>query len=221
MRLHRLLAVFVLAVLAGCNASSGPTHSADSATSTPLASPTEPIASPETSLPVEPTEEPTPTPSPTPTVEPSDAAPSGSVGPGAAAACTGLDRNRTFFELAASDLDFAVYCAVLPSGWFVGSGEYRQAGGGRLDIAYRGPGGARLELHEGAFCAAADGCVPVGTESGDAQFGDKTGTLIAADDGSWAVVVDRGEPISWLAAGSGLEESAFRDMAGAFSLVSD
>ena len=74
-------------------------------------------------------------------------------------------------------------------------------------------------LHEGAFCTASDGCVPSGTDSGDAPFGDKTGTFVALDDGGSAVVVDRGEKISWLVVGTGLDEAAFRAIAGALTVV--
>jgi hypothetical protein len=151
-----------------------------------------------------------------PVVEPSASA---SPGPGPAGACSGSAENRDFYRAAASALSWTVYCAVLPAGWFVDSGQYRQAGGGWVQIAYRGPGGARLELHEGAFCTASDGCVPPGTESGDAPFGDKTGTFVALDDGGWAVVVDRGEKISWLAVGTGLDESAFRAIGAALAVV--
>ena len=151
-----------------------------------------------------------------PPVEPSASA---SAGPGPAGACSGSDENRDFFRAAAAVLSWTVYCAVLPAGWFVDSGQYRQASGGSVQIAYRGPGGARLEVHEGAFCTASDGCVPPGTESGDAPFGDKTGTFVALDDGGSAVVVDRGEKISWLVVGTGLDEAAFRAIAGALTVV--
>ena len=36
------------------------------------------------------------------------------------------------------------------------------------------------------------------------------GALVALDDGGWAVVVDRGAPISWLAVVSGTDEAAAR-----------
>ena len=161
----------------------------------------------------------TPTETATPPVdEPSSSA---STVPGAAAACSGSDKNRDFFRAAASALSWTVYCAVLPAGWFVDTGQYRQAGGGWVEIAYRGPGGARLELHEGAFCSAGDGCVPSGTDAGDGQFGDKTGTAVALDDGGWAVVVDRGEQISWLAVGTDLDEAAFQKIARSLSPVGD
>ena len=79
-----------------------------------------------------------------------------------------------------------------PSGWFVEAGQYRLAGGGRLAIAYRGPGGARFSLDEGAWCTDGSGCVPAGTDLGTTAFGDRTGTLVATDDGEFAIVVDAG-----------------------------
>jgi hypothetical protein len=220
MRLPRFLPALVAALtvvaLVGCVPSSRPTATPDEPTDAPASSAAEPTFSAEPSLPDEPSVEPAPTPSPSSSVEPS---PSASAGSGPAATCTGTDENRQFFEAAAGTLTWPVYCATLPAGWFVDAGEYRRAGGGRLEISYRGPGGARLELHEGAFCADGTGCVPSGTESGDAAFGDKTGTLIASDDGGWAVVVDRGEAISWLAVGSGIGEDAFRAITAALAAV--
>ena len=202
-----------------------------SATSTPIATspapsvadsvaPTEPPASAEPTAPPASAEPPPSTAviDTPPPVEPSAGA-SASAGPGPAGACSGSAENRDFFRAAAAALSWTVYCAVLPAGWFVDSGQYRQASGGWVQIAYRGPGGARLELHEGAFCTASDGCVPSGTDSGDAPFGDKTGTFVALDEGGSAVVVDRGEKISWLAVGTGLDDAAFRAIAGALTVV--
>jgi hypothetical protein len=90
-----------------------------------------------------------------------------------------------------------------------------------MEITYRGPGGAGIELSQGAFCTADAGCLPDGTDLGDARFGDLTGTLVSADDGSWALGVDVGSPISWLAVGSGIDEAAFRSFAEDLALVSD
>jgi hypothetical protein len=114
---------------------------------------------------------------------------------------------------------WTVYCAVLPAGWFVETGRYRGSGGGWVEIAYKGPGGARLELHEGAFCPTADGCVPPGTDAGSGAFGSQTGTLVELDDGGWAVVVDRGDPISWLVVGTGMDRTTFQQLAGALAIV--
>ena len=211
--------LFLAALLAvACNGAAAPTPpvtgpgtTAGSATAAPPASEdmSPPASEPPTAPPVE---------SAPPTVKPS---PPASVAPGPAAACSGSAENRDFFRAAASVLSWTVYCAVLPAGWFVDSGSYRQASGGWVQISYRGPGGARLELHEGAFCSDNDGCVPAGTDTGDGQFGNKSGTAVGLDDGGWAVVVDRGEQISWLAVGTDLDEAAFQKIAGALSPVGD
>lgn len=209
-------AVLVAACLPAATSTPAATSSAPSVSDSPTGTEAPPSA--EATAPPA-TDEPSPsivvidTPPP---VEPSASA-SASAGP--AGACSGSDENRDFFRAAAAVLSWTVYCAVLPAGWFVDSGQYRQASGGWVQIAYRGPGGARLEVHEGAFCTASDGCVPSGTESGDAPFGDKTGTFVALDDGGSAVVVDRGEKISWLVVGTGLDEAAFRAIAGALTVV--
>ena len=84
---------------------------------------------------------------------------------------------------------------------------------------YRGPNGAQFELHEGAFCGDADGCVPGGSDAGSAAFGDQSGTLVTGDDGRYAVVVDRGDDISWLAIGDGLDVEVFKDFAAALVRV--
>jgi hypothetical protein len=219
MRVSRLVAVLALAVLVACVPTSGPAVTPSESAGGADSSPSDSIPTSEPSLPAEPSDEPTITPTAPPSDAPVEPSPSESAGPGAAAACSGSDKNREFFEAAAAALDWTVYCAVLPSGWFVDTGGYRQAGGGRLEITYRGPGGARLELHEGAFCPDAGGCVPTGTETGDAALGDQTGTLIATDDGGWAIVVERAAPISWLAVGTGLNENAFRAIADGLTAV--
>jgi hypothetical protein len=216
MRPGPFLAVLLAAVLVACVPASGPTATPEEQTQEPTSSPSEGLITPEPSTPDEPSIEPVDTPSPSSSVEPS---PSESAGTGAAATCTGTDENRQFFEAAAATLEWTVYCAVLPSGWFIDAGEYRRAGGGRLEIAYRGPKGARLQLREGAFCTDAAGCVPSGTEAGDASFGDQAATLISTDDGGWAVVVDRGEAISWLAVGTSIDEDAFLSITSALAAV--
>ena len=109
-------------------------------------------------------------------------------------------------------MDWAVYCPVLPDGWFVGTGQWRQADGERLEISYRGPRGAGLMLQEGSFCPGAGDCVPPGEEVGQTAFGDREGTLVATD-GGWAVVVDRGEQPSWLLTISGVGQAVARQIA--------
>ncbi len=171
-----------------------------------------------------PTAETTPAPTeaatPAPTVATSAAPPTGQAG--SADACSGTDDNRAFFAGAAKAFAGPVYCAVLPSGWFVVDGEYRRSTrGGWLFIIYRGPGDARFELHEGAFCNDADGCVPDGPELGSAAFGDRSGTLVNAGNGRYAIVVDRGDNPSWLALGDNLDVEVFKALAADLVRVED
>jgi hypothetical protein len=175
------------------------------------ASPTEaPTATPTA------TGEPVPTGSPTP--EPSTSAgPSPSLGAGPAAACAGNDDNRDFYAKVAADVDWAVYCPVLGKGWVVDAGQYRLRGGGWMEIAYRGPGGARLEFREGAACTTS-GCVPSGTDLGEAAFGEMTGTLFE-DGGRLAIVVDGGATPSWTLVGTGLDQAAFERVAADLVIV--
>ena len=118
--------------------------------------------------------------------------------------------------------DWSVYCAVLPARWFVANraATGRPAGAGWRSST-EGPGGARFELHEGAFCADADGCVPGGPDAGSAAFGDQSGTLVTGGDGRYAVVVDRGDAISWLAIGEGLDVETFKDLAATLLRVEE
>jgi len=183
------------------------------ATTSPATSPSAAVVSPPASAPASASsDEPSLTPSDEPSAEPTDspsAKPSASGGAGSLADCTGSSENREFFAGVASAVEWPVYCAVLPGGWFVDRGHSSLARGGWMEMSYKGPSGARLELHEGSFCQDPGGCVPSGTEAGIAAFGDRDGTLVLADDGRFAVVVDRGSSPSWLAIGSGLDRDAF------------
>ncbi len=148
-----------------------------------------------------------------------DPTPSADIGP--ASDCTGTDDNRAFYGSVATAVDWTVYCPVLPSGWFVESGRYRLAAGGRLAIAHRGPGGARFTLDEGAWCTDGSGCVPAGTEIGTTAFGDRQGTLIAMPDGDYAIIVDAGSTVSWALTGDGLDEALVRTLGAALIAVGD
>lgn len=155
-----------------------------------------------------------PTPAPTATAFPTESP--GSSPANAVEGCTGTEDNLAFYEDAAADLDWPLYCPALPARWSVTTGNYSGQGIGRLTISYRGPGGATLSLQQGAFCDDGDGCVPAGTEAGDAPFGDQSGTLVVLDGGGYALVVDRGANPSWLAVGQGLDEATFRDFTAGF-----
>jgi len=182
--------------------SEAPASSAPASATPPSATPTESGA---------PTAAPTATPAPTetPAGEPTASA---SFATGSIDGCTGNEDNRAFLAKAAAAFDWPIYCAALPARWFLAGGSYS---GGKLDISYKGPNNAVLELHEGAFCAAADGCVPAGADAGTAAFGDQTATLVHLDDGRVAAIVDRGERLSWLAIGDGLSDDAFQSITAA------
>jgi len=197
-------------VVAACGEGTEPTArptATDSSASTPTAgAPTEEPTPTEVPLP---SDEPVPTETPAPTEDVPSAEPTPSDGSGTAAECTGTDANREFYVSVANAVDWPVFCPALPSGWFVDAGSYRLAGGGWMKIAYRGPGGARLELSEGHFCGDADGCVPDGADGGPAAFGSLDGTLVIGSDGRHAVVADRGSSPTWVAIGSGLDVEVF------------
>ena len=159
---------------------------------------------------------PVPTASPGPTDSPS-AEPTPTLSPvEAVEACTGTDENRGFFLEASENLDWPVYCPVLPARWVVTTGNYSGRGVGQLEISYRGPAGATLAIQQGGFCETSDGCVPAGTDTGDAVFGDQTGTLVTLDDGGYAIVVGRAGTPSWLAVATGVDEDTFRSFGEAF-----
>ena len=211
-------------MVAACGGTSATGTPGDGSAAPSSASSDEPTDSTEPGGSIEPgdTDEPTESDEPTddPTDEPTDE-PSGEPSPagGPASACSGTAENQDFYADAAAAVGWTVYCPVLPKGWFVVTGRYRLAGGGRLEISYRGPGGSRFTLREGAFCGDSDGCVPAGTELGAASFGNLSGTLISADDGSWAIVVDAGANPSWLLVAEVASEEAARDLGAALTAV--
>ena len=193
--------------------SSVPTPVASAPASTDVAGPTlQP--SPSSSSTDIPTTSPDATGSPSATTSPS----TGPSQPAAQAvkACAGSDENRAFFLDASRNLDWPVYCPVLPARWFVTSGKYSKSGVGQLAIGYQGPAGATLTLQQGGFCETSDGCVPSGTDTGDASFGDRQGTLVTLDDGGYAIVVGRADTPSWLAVATGMDEATFRQVAEGF-----
>ncbi|MGZ8438744.1 MAG: hypothetical protein ACXWXR_09415 [Candidatus Limnocylindrales bacterium] len=146
---------------------------------------------------------------------------SGSSGSGSAgaAACSGSAENRDFFASMAAAVDWPVYCPVLPDGWFVESGQYRLADGGRLEIVYQGPQRAQVTLDEGAFCTIQGGCVPPGQDVGSTAFDGQDGMLVALDDGSWAIALDREASPSWLLVVTGLDEATARSIAANLVVV--
>ena len=207
----------MVAACGGSSASATPSGGSATPSSAASALPGDSIEPGQSDEPTDqPSEEPTDEATDEPTAEPTDEA-TPSVGP--ASACSGTAENQDFYAAAAAAVEWTVYCPVLPKGWFVVTGRYRLAGGGRLEISYRGPSGASFTLREGAFCGDPDGCVPSGPELGAAAFGGLNGTLIAADDGSWAIVVDPGSNPSWLLVAEVASEEAARDLGSSLVAV--
>lgn len=138
-----------------------------------------------------------------------------------AAACSGNHDNRVFFEAIAGQVSWTVYCAVLPAGWFVDAGSFSLRDGGRMEITYKGPNGARFALEEGNVCAAPGaGCATGQHALGNAAFGDRSGTLMATDgSGGLALYVDAGQVPAWTATGSGLDQATFTRFAAALTSV--
>ena len=169
--------------------------------------------------------------SPQPSVEPSGSPfPQGSQGPspsagpspqpGSSDACSGTAENRDFYAALAASVAWDVYCPVLPEGWFVASGSYRLSSGGQLTIAYRGPGGAELDVREGGYCAGQSGCIPSGTDAGSASFGGLGARLLALGNGSWMVVVaPPGGDAAWQATGTGMDGPTLAAYTAAFAHV--
>jgi hypothetical protein len=191
----------------GPEASAGPAATSEPAGSLPAAGTPEPGASDEPATTDGPTE-----PATTPEASPG------------ADACTGSTENRDFFAAAAETMSWDVYCAILSDGWFVETGAYRLADGGRLDVTYRGPAGERIEVRQGAYCTAdAGACAPRDREIGPVAFGDRPGVLVAlggSEEDGFAVYVDAGAAPSWAITGSGMDESAFTAIAAALHRVS-
>ena len=201
------LALLVIAACGGTTATADPSDVPESSAPTTQTPPAEPPSGEPSSEPSAP-ESASPEP---PSAEPETREPEPTELPSSAAACTGSDENIAFYAEFAGVVDWPVYCPVLPAGWFVGTGQWRQAEGERLEISYRGPRGAGLLLQEGSFCPGEGDCVPAGDEVGSTAFGDREGTLVATD-GGWAVVVDRGEQPSWLLTVSGVGQGAARQI---------
>jgi hypothetical protein len=197
-------------VTTGASASPSPSD-AESPGDQPSAS-GEPASEPPTASDAPASDEPTESATPEPTETPTSP-------PGIADACTGTDANREFFVSVGLAVDWPVLCAVLPSHWFVNTGSYRLANGGKLLISYKGPGGATIALSEGSFCSDGTGCVPAGADAGDAALGPLAGTLVRLNDGGFAIVVDRGANPSWLLVAHGIDEATTVSMGAALAEV--
>ena len=196
-----LLSLLVL-VAAACGTASSPTQAlvTGTVTPTPAASRTTGQA---TVTPTGSTATPVTTATRTPGVTVTPAASSD------ADACSGNASNKDFFATAVHAFKWAIYCAILPAGWY-GTGTWTGDPGGELTITYKGPGGVSLELKEGAYCTDSDSvCQPKVKELGPTLYGDQTGTLYTLEPGYAVYVNDGTSPPSWAAASVTLDETTF------------
>ncbi|HSW41127.1 MAG TPA: hypothetical protein VLM76_01270 [Patescibacteria group bacterium] len=213
-----VVAMAVLVAACGTPATPTPAPSAPPATASPGGEPSptnDPAGAPTEPPPGQATEPPAGEPSPEPVLTP---APTGT--PGDAAVCGGSKENRAFFAAVAEAVAWDVYCAVLPAGWFIDTGSFRLAAGGHMEIAYKGPGGMRLEVREGHYCAGDDDCILPGPDAGPAFFGDRPARLVDAGGGAWLVVAEGGD-VNWEAKGSGMDATVLTGLTAAFARVDE
>ena len=137
----------------------------------------------------------------------------------AGAVCSTAPDNKAFFSEAVGKVHWDVYCAVLPSHWFVQTGTYALNSGGTIEVSYTGPGGAQLVLDEGAFCTGGgSACAPSDPLIGPAPFGDLAGTLYG-QSGHYVMNVNPGTTHAYAISGSGLSEATFKSIAASLHKV--
>jgi hypothetical protein len=217
-RFARSAGVLALAIVLS-SACSGPTATASPATSPGQASGPSPAppagssAGPSASVAAQVSFAPGTSDAPTASAPPSGPVDSGV--PTGAAGCSGSHDNRVFFDAIAGQVPWAVYCAVLPDGWFVQAGSFSLRSGGRLQITYHGPDGALLTLVEGNVCEGQTSpCSVAGEQLGPASFGDRQGTLTRVGSG-YAIDVDASSSPGWSVTGTGMDQATFTAIAAA------
>ncbi|HEX7490271.1 MAG TPA: hypothetical protein VF337_01040, partial [Candidatus Limnocylindrales bacterium] len=124
-----------------------------------------------------------------------------------------------FFSEASNALSFDVYCAVLPSSWWLSATEYRQPDGGYMTISYKNNSGAVITVGEGNFCAGVATCWDSASDLGSASFGDLPGSLKTLAGGQFAVFVNPRTSLAYQITGKGMSQAAFVAMAAAMVKV--
>lgn len=179
-------------------------------TGTPFVAPTHtPASSPTAVVSVAPTPTPTPTLTPSPT-------PSGSAG-----GCSGSDKNKAWWTAESPHFTWAVYCGVVPGGWYMTAGNDNYMSGGKLDASYKDPAGGLFTINEGAFCTTSvAACSPhTGASLGAASFGDLSGQLYALSGGGFAIYVGPGTVHGYTAVGESMSQATFVALAAALMKV--
>ena len=134
-----------------------------------------------------------------------------------AALCTGGSGNQPEFVRAANTLTFDVYCGRLGKGWGLsispGMSWAATKSGGWLKIGYQGPGGATVDVAEGAFCFTSPGaCSPNTGNLGTGMFAGLSGDLDSTVDG-FAIYVNPGTKSAYQITCKGLSQATFQSIA--------
>jgi hypothetical protein len=147
-----------------------------------------------------------PTLAPPPTAPPTPTNPPGSV-----SQCTGSAKQRQFLVDAASHLPFSVYCARLPVGWWMQTGQWDLQAGQWLIARYENSSGAVFELSEWNWCVTKPSeCWPVGVPLGPAMFGNLDGGLVQVNTTPmYGIYVDPDTTHSYAAIGKGFTRAGF------------
>jgi len=130
-----------------------------------------------------PSESPAESPSASPSESPS-AAPTSP-----AASCTGSEAHKEYFVNAAKDLPWDVYCAVLPSGWWLQEAYYHRADE-YLFVRYRNNAGVEVLLLEGRLCDVLSTCMDMFPVLDSASFDGLAGTMRGIGGGGRGVFVN-------------------------------
>jgi hypothetical protein len=219
-----VLTLGACAALSGCSASV-PTPVVVYVTPGTTPSPLVVYVTPDPTATQEATAPPTAAPTEAPTATPeASAAPTGTstLAPGAsptsrAEGCTGNQTNKDFFAEAAAKEKFAVYCAVLPTKWWIQGGKWTLPDGGYVVLGYRNSAGAVIGFDEGAFCTTSPAaCSPHVSTIGSVPLGDMTGTLTLIDaTPTFAIYVSPGTTHAYTFAGQGMTQAQFKAWAAA------
>jgi hypothetical protein len=124
-----------------------------------------------------------------------------------------------FWTDAANGLPFAVYCGVVPPGWYYYASELHISDGSWVTATYKGPNGSTqptIVISEGAFCG--ESCSP-GSYSAPANFGDLPGKLYTTSGGGYAIYVDPGTAHAYTATGVNVDQTTFVNFVAALAKI--
>jgi len=164
-----------------------------------------------------PTASPVPSATPIASTAPTDSAPTDSAAPtsgasvpaGGVADCTGTADHKAFFVDAASNLSFDVYCAVLPSSWWLQTVEYTLPDGGHFSASYKNAAGAIISTGQGNICKPPKVCASLGGNIGATSFGGLPATLYTTESGGYALMVGPISNPSYIMSGQSVTKAQF------------